>query len=159
MPKYRAKCWLGSDSGYQELEVKSNTLYGAEEQFKRIYGAEQVINLREVRGGSNSSSSISDVGGTIGWIGLIAVGWMFFTFTPWVLMGLGGVTGTWIGEKITNQSLEEYNERDDDKGHKRAAFVVALALLLGGIGFVKGDEIKKEFDAPSTVPTEVKKTK
>ena len=158
MATYRAKCWLGSSSGYQDLEVQSNTYYGAKEQFQRIYGAEQIINLREVRGESTSGSGVGDIGGTAGLIGLVALGWAFVSFTPWILMGLGGAAGTWIGQKVTGQSIEEYNERDDGLGNKRAAAVVALALILGGIGFVKGDEIKKGFDAPS-VPTEVKKTK
>ena len=74
-------------------------------------------------------------------------------------MCLGGVTGTWIGQKVTGQTLEDYNQRDDGSGNKRAAFVVALALILGGIGFVKGDELKKEFDAPTSTPTEIKKSK
>src|SRR6056300_778905 len=142
MATWRAKCWLGSSSGYQELEVQSNTLYGAKEQFKRIYGAEQVINLREVRGGSSSGSGIGDISGTVALIGLIAVGWAFVSFTPWILMGLGGATGAWIGQKVTGQTIEEYNARDDGLGNKRGASVVALALILGGIGFVKGDEIK-----------------
>jgi hypothetical protein len=158
MATYRAKCWLGSSSGYQELEVQSNTLYGAKEQFQRIYGAEQIINLREVRGESNSSGSGLDFGGTVGLIGLVAAGWAFVSFTPWVLMGLGGATGAWIGQKVTGQTIEEYNERDDGLGNKRAAAVLALSLILGGIGFVKGDEIKKGFDAPS-VPEQVKSAK
>jgi hypothetical protein len=148
MATWRAKCWLGSSSGYQELEVQSNTLNGAKQQFERIYGAEQIINLREVRGDSNSSGSGLDFGGTVALIGLAAAGWAFVSFTPWILMGLGGATGTWIGQKVTGQTIEEYNERDDGSGNKRAAIVVALALILGGIGFVKGDELKKSFDAP-----------
>ena len=158
MATYRAKCWLGSSSGYQELEVQSNTVYGAKEQFQRIYGAEQVINIREVRGESSSGSGVGDVSGIVALIGLIAAGWAFVSFTPWILMGLGGAAGTWIGQKVTGQTIEEYNERDDGLGNKRAAAVVALALLLGGIGFVKGDEIKKGFDTPD-VPAEVNKTK
>lgn len=62
MATWRAKCWLGSASGYQELEVESNTSYGAKEQFQRIYGAEQIINLRQVSGGSSSSSDYSGWG-------------------------------------------------------------------------------------------------
>jgi hypothetical protein len=158
MATWRAKCWLGSSSGYQELEVQSNTHYGAKEQFQRIYGAEQIINLREVRGESNSSGSGVDFGGTVGLIGLVAAGWAFVSFTPWILMGLGGATGAWIGQKVTGQTIEEYNERDDGLGNKRAAAVLALSLILGGIGFVKGDEIKKGFDA-SSVPEQVKSAK
>ena len=161
MATWRAKCWLGSSSGYQELEVQSNTLNGAKEQFKRIYGAEQIINLREVRSRDSSSSGsgvdFSGAGG-IGLIGLLIVGWAFVSFTPWILMGLGGAAGAWIGEKVTGQSIEEYNEREDDLGHSKVAIVLALSLLLGGIGFVKGDEIKKGFDAPDA-PTQVQSAK
>ena len=158
MATWRAKCWLGSSSGYQELEVQSSTPYGAKEQFQRIYGAEQIINLREVRGDSNSSGSSLDFGGTVGLIGLVASGWAFVSFTPWILMGLGGATGTWIGQKVTGQTIEEYNECDDGSGNKRAAVVIALALILGGIGFVKGDELKKSFDAPAA-PAQVQQAK
>ena len=161
MATWRAKCWLGSSSGYQDLEVQSNTLNGAKEQFKRIYGAEQIINLREVRSRDSSSSGsgvdFSGAGG-IGLIGLLIVGWAFVSFTPWILMGLGGAAGAWIGEKVTGQSIEEYNEREDDLGHSKVAIVLALSLLLGGIGFVKGDEIKKGFDAPDA-PAQVQSAK
>ena len=57
MATWIAKCWLGSSNGYQELEVQSNTHHGADEQLRRIYGAEQVINLRQVNNSSSSSSS------------------------------------------------------------------------------------------------------
>jgi hypothetical protein len=153
---YRAKCWLGSSSGYQELEVKSSTLYGAKEQFRRIYGAEQIINLREVRDDSSSSGSDVSGGASVVGAGLLAACFAFVYFTPWVLMLFLGGFATWVGEVITGQSLEEYTQRNDDFGHKRAALVVVLALLAGGFGFVKGDEIKKGFDAPDT-PAEVKK--
>lgn len=158
MATWRAKCWLGSSTGYQELEVQANTLGGAKQQFQRIYGAEQIINLHEVRNNSTSSGA-PDVEGTVWLIGLIGLAWAFFTFTPWILMGLGGAAGTWIGEKVTGQSIEEYNESsDDDSTHTKAAIVFVLALLLGGIGFVKGDQIKKSFDAPNT-PTQTQQVK
>jgi len=65
MATWRAKCWLGTASGYQELEVQSNTITGAKEQLERIYGAEQVVNLRKVSSGGSSSVSESDVGGYV----------------------------------------------------------------------------------------------
>ena len=85
MATYRAKCWLGSSSGYQELEVQSNTLYGAKEQFERIYGAEQIINLREVRSGSSSSSSSGDVGGHLV-LGAILFGILLLVEYSWVIV-------------------------------------------------------------------------
>jgi hypothetical protein len=48
MATWQAKCWLGSASGYQTLQVESNTFSGAQQQLRRIYGAEQIINLRQV---------------------------------------------------------------------------------------------------------------
>lgn len=66
MARWTARCWLGSASGYQDLEVQSNTAHGAKEQLQRIYGAEQIINLRQVNenkpsfsyGGDNSFGGI-----------------------------------------------------------------------------------------------------
>jgi len=55
MATWQGYCWLGSENGYQTLEVQSNTYHGAEAQLKRIYGAETVANLHEVSGGSSHS--------------------------------------------------------------------------------------------------------
>jgi hypothetical protein len=101
MATYRAKCWLGSASGYQELEVQSNTLYGAKEQFERIYGAEQIINLREVRSGNNSSFSSGDVGGYL-MLGAILFGiWLVVEYwwivTPLAALALIG----WLYAKFS----------------------------------------------------------
>jgi anti-sigma factor RsiW len=96
---------------------------------------------------------------TVGLIGLISVGWAFMTFTPWILMLLGGAAGAWIGEKVTGQSGEDYTERDDDLGHGKATILLALSLILGGVGFVQGDAIKKGFDAPPVTPVQVQQNK
>ena len=90
MATYRAKCWLGSSSGYQELEVQSNTIQGAKEQFQRIYGAEQIINLREVRSGSSTSSSSGDVGGYLV-LGAILFGiWLLVEYW-WIVVPVAAV--------------------------------------------------------------------
>ena len=90
MATYRAKCWLGSSSGYQELEVQSNTVQGAKEQFQRIYGAEQIINLREVRSGSSTSSSSGDVGGYLV-LGAILFGiWLLVEYW-WIVVPVAAV--------------------------------------------------------------------
>jgi uncharacterized membrane protein len=85
MATYRAKCWLGSSAGYQELEVQSNTLNGAYQQFERIYGAEQIVNLRKVSSGGSSSSSDGDVGGYL-IIGAILFGiWLLVNYW-WIVI-------------------------------------------------------------------------
>jgi hypothetical protein len=101
MATWRAKCWLGSSSGYQELEVQSNTLNGAKEQFERIYGAEQIINLREVRSSGNSSSSDSgDVGGYL-ILGAILFGiWLLVEYW-WIVVPVVAILGllVWYGSQ------------------------------------------------------------
>jgi len=153
--RWTAKCWMGSSSGFVDIEVSASTINGAKEQLQRVYGAEQITNLREVRNNSLSGSSGLDIDGTLGMVGLIAAACVLYAFTPWVLMLLGGAAGAWGAEKITGQSIEEYNERTDDQGHEKAAIVLAAALILGGVGFVQGDALKKGFDAPDT-PTQVR---
>lgn len=105
---------------------------------------------------SFSSGSSMDIGTSMGLLVLVGGLWLFFSFAPFVLMFVFGAGASWISEKITGQSLEEYTSRDDDKGHSKAAIVLALTLLAGGFGFVKGDEIKKGFDAPQDVPAQIK---
>ena len=130
MATYRAKCWLGSSSGYQDLEVKANTVTGAKEQFKRIYGAEQVINLSEVRGGSGESSSSSGSGeGIFGLALIVGAIWALMTFLPWVLMGIGGFFGAWAGNKTGKVSL-----------------AIILSLLAGGFGYYQGDQWQQEWN-------------
>ena len=160
MATWRAEVFVNSRVGRINTEVEAATFSGAKEQIYAKHGdVQQIVNLREVRSSSSSSGGSSgDGSGALALVGLVASAWAFMSFTPWILMGLGGTFGTWIGQKVTGQSLEDYNEREDGLGNKRAAFVVALALILGGIGFVKGDEIKKGFDAPDA-PAQVEQAK
>jgi hypothetical protein len=77
---------MGSSSGYVDLEVSAATLNGAKEQLQSIYGAQQIINLREIsnRGGGSSSS---DSGAMMG-LALIAGGiYLLVTFWP-IALGL-----------------------------------------------------------------------
>lgn len=82
MARWTAKCWLGSASGYQDIEVSANTINGAKEQLQNIYGAEQIINLREIR---NSG------GGGGGGIELGRGGWTIIG----VLLGIGAIVAYW----------------------------------------------------------------
>jgi hypothetical protein len=135
MATYRAKCWLGSSSGYQDLEVKANTPHGAKEQFERIYGAEQVINLSEVRGGGSGGGSSSGSGeGLFGLALIVGAIWALMTFLPWVLMGIGGSFGAWVGNKTGKVSL-----------------AIILSLLAGGFGYYQGDKWQQEMNSETKV--------
>jgi hypothetical protein len=48
---------MGSSSGYVDIEVSASTISGAKEQLQNIYGAEQIINLRESSNNSGGGSS------------------------------------------------------------------------------------------------------
>jgi len=151
MPTYRAKCWLGSSSGYQDLEVKANTITGAKEQFQRIYGAEQVVNISEVRNygsvnsGSSSGLTFNEMVSLAGFAGAI---WVFLTFTPWILMSLGGVIGVWISQKMVGQEIGEYFDHSNNSktSHLKMAFVLFLTLSFGGLGFYQGNNLQKSFE-------------
>ena len=153
MAKWSAKCWLGSKSGYVDLEVDAATWGGAEEQLKSIYGAQQIINLREIRS-SSSISSTSDVEWHLGHTILAAVigGAVLLAFAgEWVGMILGGAGGTWIGQKLTGQTIDEYNSsvNTTEEQHKKAAYLLAIALVSGGLGFALGSNIKASINDSS----------
>ena len=75
---------------------------------------------------TTSSSSSSDGGNIEGFFGLallVGMVWAAFTFLPWLVMGLGGMIGAWIGKQTGRTSL-----------------VILLALLAGGAGYYQGDK-------------------
>jgi hypothetical protein len=160
MATWRAEVFVNSRVGRINTEVEAATFQGAKEQIYAKHGdVQQIVNLRQVSNSNSSASSGSfDGGGTIALIGLIAAGWAFVSFTPWILMGIGGAFGTWIGQLTTGQTLEEYSDNDSDTGHTKALITLALALILGGVGFIKGVDIKRGFDTPDT-PTQIQPTK
>lgn len=88
---WRAECWLGSESGYQELEVKANTWNGAKTQLERIYGAEQIINLHEVSSASNSNGGAEISGG-----GILFVLFVLFIVAAWKYMLIIGAIAALI---------------------------------------------------------------
>jgi hypothetical protein len=94
MATWRAECWLGSSAGRQTLEVQANTSIGAEQQLQRVYGAEQISNIREV---SNRSIGLSG-GDADTKIWLIAVvGVLYLLVTYWyVAIPVGIILGILI---------------------------------------------------------------
>jgi hypothetical protein len=104
---------------------------------------------------SRSSSGSSMDPGTAG--GLVIVGgalWMFFTFTPWILMLIYGMGSTWLAEKVTGQSIAEYGECEEDDqpdgAHKKALAVILSAVIFGGAGFIHGSNLQKEWEVDNS---------
>lgn len=79
MATWRAECWLGSSAGRQTLEVEAATSNGAKQQLERVYGAEQITNLREVRSGGSSSSS----GDSEGLVWLLGIGLVLYALVTY----------------------------------------------------------------------------
>lgn len=107
----KVKCWLGSKSGYVNLNVNASTRSGAEEQLRRTYGAEQIINLREVRGDS-SGGGLGDISTSSGGVAIVAILALFVFFAPWVMMMIYGAGSAWIAEKVLGISIQDYIEDD-----------------------------------------------
>lgn len=152
--RWTGKCWMGSSSGYVDIEVGANTSHGAKEQLINVYGADHVINLREIRKGSSGTPSFSSNPGVLWGLGLVGLVGGFLYFTPWFLMVLYGGSATWAAEKLTGQTIAEYGETDYEdtvpKEHKKAAIILGSALLLGMIGFIHGTvwnvDLNKEYN-------------
>jgi hypothetical protein len=86
--QWTAKCWMGSSSGYVDIEVSASTINGAKEQLQRIYGAEQIINLREIRShDSHGSNSSTDMEGTLAFLAVVAGLIFLVSFWPFILGG------------------------------------------------------------------------
>jgi len=158
MATWRAEIKVTNTGSYFPVTVEAGASYVAKETIQHIYSPISIRNLHQVsnRSSSNPAASEASMNATVALIGIIAVAWVFMSFTPWILMGLGGAAGAWIGGKVTGQTIEDYNDRDDDSGHGKAVILLALSLILGGVGFVQGDALKKGFDAPSDTPTQVR---
>jgi hypothetical protein len=157
MATWQAEIKVTNTGSYFPVTVDAGASYVAKETIQHIYSPVSIRNLHQVsnRSSSNPAASEASMSATVALIGIIAAAWAFMSFTPIILMGLGGAAATWVSQLITGQTIEEYTERQDDKGHGKAVIVLVLALLAGGFGFVQGTEIKKGFDAPDA-PTQVR---
>lgn len=161
MATWKAEIRVTNTGSYFPVTVEAGSVQTARETIEHIYSPLTIRNLRQISSRSGASGSGLDVGGTGALIGLIAAVWVFANFAHFILMLCGGAAGAWIAQLVTGQSLDDYSEcdEDDDASHIKFLIMLLLSLSLGGLGFVKGLEVKKYFETPndSTVPTEVKK--
>jgi hypothetical protein len=156
MAKWQAECWLGSSVGMQTLEVNANTASGADQSLRRIYGAERVINLKQIESDSEIFSkkfygNNNNLGASSTIFGLIVILALIITFLPWVTMFLGGAFGAWTSGKILGSNL---NDAIDEEKGKVISLILLTSIIFGGVGYVKGTEWHEEFNSPS-VPENV----
>lgn len=109
----------------------------------------------------SSSSDDADFSGTGGLIVLLGLLWLAFSFLPWVLMFIGGASATWLGQVLTNQTVEEYTDIEDPTDNETIRFLIVLVLSLtvGGWGFIQGTLWQREVQTDTTPKVEQVKTK
>lgn len=143
MATWRAEVFVNSQVGRITTEVEAATISGAKQQIYARHGdVQQIVNLHEVRNNSfGSGDSSSSSSGGVWLVGLFAAAAVFLYFTPWILMLVGGAGGTWIMQKSFGKSIEEACDEEDTKA---VAWILAVAILLGGSGFVYGSSLNKD---------------
>lgn len=165
MATYTAEIKIKNPGNYFTVTVEAGATYEAKEIINHIYNPVTIRNLRQVSGRSKGGSGSSGDGtGGVVLIGLFIAAWLLYTFAPFIVMGVGGFLGAWIGEKITGQSLDDYHEIDEPTNGEtgRLVILLLLSLSLGGWGFVQGTLWQKEMNTdttPKAPKTEQVKTK
>lgn len=157
MPRFTAQVWVSGDHPY-DCEINAANVFQARKNIARREGVDEndvqrvfLVTDDDDHSVNSSSGGHIDIGSWGGIAVAAVVLWLLIEFTPWILMFGMGATGAWIGEKVTGQSIEEYGNSDDDTGHGAIAVVLALSLILGGLGFVKGNEIKQSINNDTTI--------
>jgi len=101
MATWRAEVFVNSRVGRINTEVEAATFSGAKEQIYAKHGdVQQIVNLREVRSNSSSSSSDGDVGGYL-MLGAILFGiWLIVEYW-WIVVPAAVILGllVWYGSQ------------------------------------------------------------
>lgn len=148
--RWTAKCWMGQKSGYVDIEVGASTSGGAREQLINVYGAESVVNLREIREGSGGGGLDFSGGGGTWLVGLLGGAALLLYFTPWVLMTAYGAGATWLTQKIVGISISDFADKEDDDTTedevKKGVAILVAAIVFGGVGFIHGTVWNKDLN-------------
>jgi hypothetical protein len=149
MTKWRAKFYRDG-VGLIDTEVEAHSGEGARQQIIAKHGEGKIYNLCQapITKSSTQNGNGLDVDGSSGLIALISIGALFFMYTPFVLMFIGGAFGAWIGKNTVERMSYDCVSRESVNTTK-LLLALTLSLSLGGFGFIKGDEIKRGFDAPT----------
>jgi hypothetical protein len=135
MARYRADVWLGSNSGFQTVEINSSSINGVAEQIKSIYQVkpENIRNIRKVNAKDNSDSE-SFVG-----FGILVLFVIFALYPIIVLTILSGAGGAWMSTKLSGKSFSLICTKGNKKIYNT---VLIVSLLCGGLGFYIGNNIE-----------------
>jgi flagellar biosynthesis protein FliP len=145
MTLYKADVWLGSNSGYQTVEISASSINGVAEQIQNIYkvNKEQIRNIREVHNNKETTATSDE---TVSLVVVVII--ILFILSPSIfLMFLCGSLGAWIPTLISKKSFGEISE---PKNKKLYATIMIISLFCGGFGYYVGHKIEQD------VPTKTK---
>ena len=154
MARWKAKCWLGSKNGFVNLEVESATFAGAREQMENIYGAEQVINLRQISSSNSSDDSSINVKG---YFSLIKLGLFFallgaaFAYLPIVSSATFGFFGAKLGLKIDTEKTI-FKNINNNFISRTLTFIISVGVLGSG-AYIGTDFLENKFWADEAQST------
>ena len=166
VPKYRANVYPLHDFNY-ETEVHASDEWQAKRlianrdnvEESRVFVAGEVKSPNSSASNSSSTSSPDTewhIGHTI--TAALIGGTLLLAFAgEWFGMVLGGTAATWLGEKITGQTIDEYNSSVDttEIQNKKIAYLLAIVLIGGGAGFAIGSNIKASINDSSDSQTQL----
>ena len=88
MATYKARIKTVPTGSAFEVTTESGSISTAKQQIEKLYDPIYIHDLREVRGGGNSSGiDLGDISGTIGIIAVLFVIWLFMEYF-WIMMPL-----------------------------------------------------------------------
>jgi hypothetical protein len=140
MTTYKADVWLGSNSGFQTIEVNASSINGVSEQIEALYNikSDKIRNIREHHQSDNADTTAS--GSFAGFIFLLLL--VLIAFYPTITLTLlFGSSGAWITTKLSGKTFSKICEKENKKLYN---IVLIVSLMCGGFGFYIGNNIQNQ---------------
>jgi hypothetical protein len=146
MARWKITAFVNSSVGVQTYEIDSSTSYGAVELVKTVYQVKQIYKVQEVSPSQDSGSSELSADGVLGLAVFAFLVWLFVVATPIVLMVGFGTLGTRVAELAFGTRLPHALENaSSSRGQGVVLWILAGAILCGGVGFYLGDRFQKHY--------------
>ena len=150
MARWKITAFVNSSVGVQTYEIDSSTSYGAVELVKNVYQVQQIYKVEEVSLSQHSGTSEWSADGVVGLAVFAFLVWLYVVATPIVLMVGFGALGTRVSELAFGTRLPAAMENaTSTKGQGVVLWILASAILSGGVGFYLGDRFQKHYSISS----------
>jgi hypothetical protein len=150
MAHWKVTAFVNSSVGMQTYEIDSNTSHGAVELVKNVYQVQQIYKVEEVSRSQDSGSSELGADGVVSLVVFVFLVWVLVVATPIVLMVGFGALGTRVSELVFKTRLRTAMENASrTKKQGVVLWILASAILSGGVGFYLGDRFHKHYSISS----------